>query len=55
MPTGQGIVLVLALSDGRSRCLPTWGAPATTFGAAALAVARALAVTREINTGSHHY
>lgn len=39
MPTSSGTVLLLESPSGLSRCLPTWGAPVTAFGAAALAVA----------------
>lgn len=38
--TSTGFVLILETPDGLSRCLPTWGAPATGFGGAAVAVAR---------------
>ena len=37
VPTGTGIVLMLRTSDGVMRCLPTWGATASAFGAPALA------------------
>jgi len=42
MPTSQGVVLVIGTTDGTSRCLPTWGAPAEAFGASAVAIARQL-------------
>jgi len=37
VPTGTGIVLMLRTSEGVMRCLPTWGATASAFGAPALA------------------
>lgn len=40
VPTGTGIVLMVGTSDGVIRCLPTWGADASAFGAATLAIAR---------------
>lgn len=40
MPTSTGTVLLLESPSGVSRCLSTWGAPVTAFGAAALAVAQ---------------
>ncbi len=39
VPTSQGVLLMIEARGGTMRCLPTWGAPAATFGAAALAVA----------------
>ncbi len=40
VPTSSGVVLFIGTVGGTCRCLPTYGAPASEFGAAALAVAR---------------
>jgi len=42
--TSQGVLLMIEARGGTMRCLPTWGAPAATFGAAALAVAHEIGV-----------
>ncbi len=44
VPTSQGVLLMIEARGGTMRCLPTWGAPAATFGAAALAVAHEISV-----------
>jgi len=44
VPTSQGVLLMVEARGGTMRCLPTWGAPATTFGVAALAVAHEIIV-----------
>lgn len=40
VPTSSGVVLFIETVGGACRCLPTYGAPASEFGAATLAVAR---------------
>jgi len=40
VPTSTGVVLFVGTVGGTCRCLPTYGAPASEFGAATLAVAR---------------
>ncbi len=44
VPTSQGVILMIEARGGTMRCLPTWGAPAPTFGAAALAVAHQISI-----------
>ncbi len=44
VPTSEGILLMIEARGGTMRCLPTWGAPAATFGAFALAVAHEISV-----------
>jgi len=40
VPTSSGVVLFIGTVGGTCRCLPTYGCPASEFGAATLAVAR---------------